>query len=561
MKMRNRMQRLLGIALALALLASMTLVTASGLAVVDQEMLTNGDFEGGFTYAPGCGMVGTGWGCFTNGGMVDYGFYDDQWEPVVADGAHSQLIELSTMQYAASEADRYAGIYQTVKLVKGQSYQLKLSGLMREKAPDPNEDAYRYRVQWGYTSDSSTDWTKVSNWAELPWDKIDDRTSPTGLQSFSTKFTAPSDQITLFIRIWKKWGTPYKELNVDLDAISLFGPAVKPPVVPAGPVVVLPGPVVTLPPPAACGGPSYIANGGFEGGFVGGVGKGWTAFNNDGGASYGFYDEMWPKVIKDGTHGQLIEINTLGLAASDPDRYAGIYQVVDGLTKDATYEFSLYGMMRERYNHSDEDMYRYRVQWGYVAADADPNQADITNWAELPWDDIYLRTAPGDMSFYSVKLTAPSSKIVIAIRAWKKWGTAQRELDVNLDAITLVSCPPPPCPECPTSCIHTVAKGETLAMIAAQYGTTVAALAEKNHLTNPNILLVGQQLSVPCDGGSEAPPEPQPVACVWHTVVAGDTLYGLAVQYNTTVASIMEHNHLANPNLIYIGQKLCIVDP
>jgi len=43
--------------------------------------------------------------------------------------------------------------------------------------------------------------------------------------------------------------------------------------------------------------------------------------------------------------------------------------------------------------------------------------------------------------------------------------------------------------------------------------------------------------------------------------VPGDTLSGLAVKYNSTVAAIMERNQLANPNLIYVGQKLCIPDP
>ena len=151
------------------------------------------------------------------------------------------------MKYAASEANRYAGIYQTVTLVKGASYTLKMRGLMREHKPDPAEDKYRYRVQWGYTADGTTDWRAVTNWQEVPWDKIDERTAPTGLQSFSTTFTAPSAKITLFIRVWKKWGTAYKELDVNLDAISLYGPAQpsKPVVVP--PIHVEP-PVVVVPP-------------------------------------------------------------------------------------------------------------------------------------------------------------------------------------------------------------------------------------------------------------------------------------------------------------------------
>ena len=71
------------------------------------------------------------------------------------------------------------------------------------------------------------------------------------------------------------------------------------------------------------------------------------AYTTGGAATYGFYDEMWPRVITDGAHGQLIEINTWGLAASDPDRFAGISQVVHGLNPNATYEFALTGLMRE----------------------------------------------------------------------------------------------------------------------------------------------------------------------------------------------------------------------
>lgn len=573
-------QRLISIALALALLATLTLGSASGLATAEQDVLVNGNFEGGFTQQPGCGQVGTGWGCFTNGGTVTYGFYDDQWKPVVADGAHSQLIELNTMQFAASEADRFAGIYQTVNVVPGATYTLKLQGLMREHNPQAGEDAFRYRVQWGFTADGSQDWTTVANWQELPWDKIDNRTSPTGMQSFSTTLVAPSGKITLFIRVWKKWGTAYKELDVNLDAISLVGKPTKgvvaiPPAKP--PVVVIPGdktpPVVVVPPaekpvaaaPAACGGANLLVNGDFEGGFVNGVGKGWTAFNNGGAAAYGFYDEMWTPVIKDGKHGQLIEINTWGLAASDPDRTAGIYQTVGGLKAGATYELSLWGMLREEAAHSGEDAFRYRVLWGYAAADADPSANDITNWVEVSWDTIYTRTAPGAMAGYTAKFQAPSDKVVIAVRALKKWGTAQRELDVNLDAISLTPCTGGAVVP-GDACIHVVAPGQYLSLIAKKYHTTVAELVKLNGLKNPNVLFVGQKLKVPCGQPAVPPPPPPPPppsgdACNWVVVQPGDTVGKLAAKYNSTIKLIVEKNGLKNANLIYVGQKLCIIDP
>ena len=141
MKSWRNKQRIVGVALVLALLGTMVLGSASGLAMGSVELLKNGNFESGFRNVPGCGMVGNNWGCFTNGGTVDYGFYDDQWAPVVKDGKSSQLIEMNTMQYAASEPNRYAGIYQTVSLVKGANYTFKLSGGMRERNPDPKDDA------------------------------------------------------------------------------------------------------------------------------------------------------------------------------------------------------------------------------------------------------------------------------------------------------------------------------------------------------------------------------------------------------------------------------------
>ena len=49
----------------------------------------------------------------------------------------------------------------------------------------------------------------------------------------------------------------------------------------------------------------------------------------------------------------------------------------------------------------------------------------------------------------------------------------------------------------PDYIIHTVKKGEYLALIAKKYGTTVAKIVSYNHLSNANALKVGQQLKIP----------------------------------------------------------------
>jgi LysM repeat protein len=47
-------------------------------------------------------------------------------------------------------------------------------------------------------------------------------------------------------------------------------------------------------------------------------------------------------------------------------------------------------------------------------------------------------------------------------------------------------------------------------------------------------------------------------ACAWHTVVPGDTLGNLGWEHHTTALTLARANHLANPNLILVGQRLCI---
>ncbi len=46
--------------------------------------------------------------------------------------------------------------------------------------------------------------------------------------------------------------------------------------------------------------------------------------------------------------------------------------------------------------------------------------------------------------------------------------------------------------------------------------------------------------------------------CDWYTVKSGDTLGNLGVTYHSTALKLAAANHIANPNLIYVGQKLCI---
>lgn len=55
---------------------------------------------------------------------------------------------------------------------------------------------------------------------------------------------------------------------------------------------------------------------------------------------------------------------------------------------------------------------------------------------------------------------------------------------------------PSPTPE-PTPLVHVVSRGESLSLIAANYGTTIDAIIELNQLQNPNLIVPGQRLLIP----------------------------------------------------------------
>ena len=98
--------------------------------------------------------------------------------------------------------------------------------------------------------------------------------------------------------------------------------------------------------------------------------------------------------------------------------------------------------------------------------------------------------------------------------------------------------------------VHVVQSGETLTTIAELYGTTVEVLQQLNNISDPELLFAGQELIVPGGGGTA-------VSAVY-TIQVGDSLQGLAADFNTTTQAIAEANQLVNPAYLVAGQSLTI---
>ena len=98
----------------------------------------------------------------------------------------------------------------------------------------------------------------------------------------------------------------------------------------------------------------------------------------------------------------------------------------------------------------------------------------------------------------------------------------------------------------------TVVYGDTLSALAKLFGTSVNAIARLNRISNPNRIYPGQRLYIRV-------PASTPIACCdTYTVRRGDTLSGIASRFGTTVADLARINSIANPNLIYVGQILTL---
>ena len=111
---------------------------------------------------------------------------------------------------------------------------------------------------------------------------------------------------------------------------------------------------------------------------------------------------------------------------------------------------------------------------------------------------------------------------------------------------------PKPAPKpAPKPGTYTVKAGDTLSGIASRFGTSWQELQRINGLANANLIFPGQVLKLP--GGGKPAPQKRT-----YTVRGGDTLSAIAARFGTSWQALAQKNGLSNPNLIFPGQVLRI---
>ncbi len=103
--------------------------------------------------------------------------------------------------------------------------------------------------------------------------------------------------------------------------------------------------------------------------------------------------------------------------------------------------------------------------------------------------------------------------------------------------------------------VHVIQKGDTLYALARKYGVSVDEICAYNGISNQAKIKIGQSITIP-QKGSLAQSNEQ--ASREYIVASGDTLFGIARSFETTVDEIRKANNLNEKSTLKIGQRLLI---
>ena len=211
------------------------------------------------------------------------------------------------------------------------------------------------------------------------------------------------------------------------------------------PATSVPRPTLAPPPTAAprAGFGELLINGDFSHGYQdNGVAVGWNGFSNSH-AEFHYRADDWPRVIVAPDTGQTLRIRNADL----PDRYAGIYQIVN-VVPGQVYTFSIAGLVRTNVGDVQHTRFGYRMEVGFDTLGT-RNWKRVPEWIELPWDEQARDQEAYRIEVFTTTVQAETERLTVFVRAWKKWADAGEGAYDVLRASLVGPLPPVAAPAAP----------------------------------------------------------------------------------------------------------------
>ncbi len=137
-------------------------------------------------------------------------------------------------------------------------------------------------------------------------------------------------------------------------------------------------------------------------------------------------------------------------------------------------------------------------------------------------------------------------------RVWLRRGVAAATLSATLVVLTSIVST-----QAGATTVR-ILPGENLTEIAAAHGTSVSSLVAANGIRNPNLVVAGTTLVIPGNAGIVLTSASASGGGATVVVNLGDTLSAIAARYGTSVAALAAANGISNPNLVIAGSRLAV---
>jgi LysM repeat protein len=211
---------------------------------------------------------------------------------------------------------------------------------------------------------------------------------------------------------------------------------------------------------------------------------------------------------------------------------AGYYQVVRNIPPGSTVEGSFYA---HAWSCSDSNP---PLSCGdpsafYFRVGIDPNGGTDPFSGNIVWSNAYFNYDKYGLVGPVQATVGQSGAATMFIQAYAKWNVKHNDAYYDSPTLKLVSAgetptntppPPPPTSEIPPTpqytptprpdgaIVHTVVSGDTLFGIALAYDVPVDDIYELNNINSSTLLQIGQEIVIAVSGGALPTPTPQPEA-------------------------------------------------